>query len=216
MTKTGEAARPTPTIEPETFAETWLLYQKQIIIGAIVIAAAGGGVWMWRRSAQIKEERASEAFQVAEASYMGGNQALAVTELEKIVGRYKGTTSGTQAAMLIAQSLMEQGKYAEGIAQLEAALGSAPEALKAGLHALIGAGHEGAGKPAEAAASYGRAAAASQFEIDRDMQRMEQARNLVAANDAAGARKLYEEIAARDGSPFAGEARVRMGELTGK
>ena len=92
MTKTGEAARPTPTIEPETFAETWLLYQKQIIIGAIVIAAAGGGVWMWRRSGQIKEEKASEAFQVAEASYMGGNQALAVTELEKIVGRYKGTT----------------------------------------------------------------------------------------------------------------------------
>ncbi len=216
MTKTGEAARPTPTIEPETFAETWLLYQKQIIIGAIVIAAAGGGVWMWRRSGQIKEEKASTAFQVAEASYMGGNQALAVTELEKIVARYKGTTSGTQAAMLIAQSLMEQGKYVEGIAQLEAALGSSPTALKAGLHALIGAGHEGAGKPAEAAAAYGRAAAASQFEIDRDMQRMEQARNLVAASDVAGARTIYQEIAARDGSPFAGEARVRMGELTGK
>lgn len=216
MTKTGEAARPTPTIEPETFAETWLLYQKQIIIGAIVIAAAGGGFWMWRRSAQIKEEKASAAFQVAEASYMGGNQALAVTELEKIVGRYKGTTSGTQAAMLIAQSLMEQGKHAEGIAQLEAALASAPAALKSGLQALIGAGLEGAGKPAEAAAAYARAAESAQFEIDRDMHRMEQARNLVAANDVAGARKIYESISTRDDSPFAGEARVRLGELTGK
>lgn len=216
MTKTGDAARPTPTIEPETLAETWVLYQKQIIIGAIVLAAGGGGFWLWQRSGQIKEEKASAAFQVAEASFMSGNQQLAVTELEKIVTRYKGTTAGTQAAMLIAQAQFEAGKHAEGIAQLEGALGSAPAALKPGILALIGAGLEGAGKPAEAAASYGKAAAASEFEIDRDMQRMEQARNLVAAGDVAGARKIYEEISAREDSPFAGEAKVRIGEVTAK
>jgi tetratricopeptide (TPR) repeat protein len=216
MTKTGEAARPTPTIAPEDLGETWLLYQKPIIIGAIVLAVAGGGFWMWRRSGQIREEKASALFSAAEASYMGGNQALAVTEFEKIVARYDGTTSGTQAAMLIAQSLMEQGKHAEGIAQLEAALGSAPSALKPGIYALIGAGNEGAGKPAEAAAAYGRAAAGAQFEVDRDMHRMEQARNLAAASDTAGALKIYQEIAAREDSPFAGEARVRTGELSGK
>lgn len=217
MTKTGEAARPTPVaIEPESIAETWMLYQKQIIIGAIVIAAAGGGFWLYQRSGQIKEEKGGSAFAAAEASFMGGNQALAMPELEKIVTRYKGTTAGAQAAMLIAQALMEQGKSDEAITQLQGALGSAPAGLKSGIHALIGAALESANKPAEAAVAYGQAATAAQFEVDKDMQRMEQARNLVAANDMAGATKIYEEIARREDSPFAGEARVRLGEVSAK
>lgn len=216
MTKTGEAARPTPTIESETLGEFWLLHQKKIIIGAIVVAAAGGGYWLFQRSAQIKEEKGGAAFAAAEASFLGGNQALAVTELEKIVTRYSGTTAGAQAAMLIAQSLMEQGKSAEAVTELEKALGSAPAQLKGGMHALIGAALESSGKPAEAAAAYGRAAAASQFTPDRDMQLIEQARNLVAANDLAGAEKIYSEMARREDSPFAGEARVRLGEVSAK
>lgn len=216
MTKTGEAARPTPMIEPETLGETWLLYQKQIIIGAIVIVAGAGGFWLWSRSGQIKEEKAGEAFQAAEATFMSGNKLLAQSELEKIVTRYAGTTSGTQAAMLIAQVLFEQGKHAEGIAQLEAVAGNAPASLRAGIQALIGSGLESSGKPAEAAVAFAKAAAAADFDIDRDMHRMEQARNLVAANDVAGATKIYEEITAREDSPFAGEARVRRGELGAK
>lgn len=216
MTKTGEAARPTPTIEPESLAETWLLYQKQIITVAVVLAAGAGGFYLWKRSGQIKEEKAGAAFLAAEAAFMSGNKPLAQTELEKIVTRYKGTTSGTQAAMLMAQALFEQGKHAEGIAQLEGALGGAPASLKAGIHALIAAGHEGAGKAAEAAAAYGKAAAASEFTIDQDMYKMEQARVLAGSGDAAGARTIYEEIGGREDSPFAGEARVRLGEVKAK
>ena len=216
MTKTGEAARPMPTIEPENFAETWLLYQKQIIIGAIVIAAGTGGLWLWSRSGQIKEAKAGVAFQAAEATFLSGNKFLAQPELEKITARYRGTTAGTQAGMLIAQAMFEQGKFAEGIAQLEAVVGSAPGSLGAGIHALIGSGLESSGKPAEAAAAFAQAASAAEFANDRDMHRMEQARNLVVANDAAGAAKLYGEIVLREDSPFAGEARVRLGELNAK
>lgn len=216
MTKTGEAARPTPTIESEDLGEFWLLHQKKIIIGAIVVAVAGGGYWLFQRSEQIKEEKGGAAFSAAEASFLGGNQALAVTELEKIMTRYAGTTAGTQSAMLIAQSQMEQGKPAEAIAILEASLRSAPSALQAGVQALIGAALESSGKPGEAAAAYGRAAAASQFAPDRDMQLIEQARNLVASNDLAGAEKIYAEMAGREDSPFAGEARVRLGEVSAK
>ncbi len=217
MTKTGEAARPiTPAIESETLGELWIIHQKKIIVAAIVIAVAGGGFWLFRRSAQIKEEKGGLAFSSAEASFMSGNKALAVTELEKIMSRYAGTTAGTQAAMLIAQAELEQGKTAEAIAVLESGLKSAPDALKGGIHALIGAAHESAGQPAEAAAAYGRAAAAAQFAPDRDMQLIEQARNLVAANDLAGAERIYAEMARREDSPFAGEARVRLGEVTAK
>lgn len=204
------------TIEPETFAETWLLYQKQITIGAIVVAAGAGGLWLWNRSGQIKEEKAGVAFQAAEATFLSGNKFLAQPELEKIVSRYGGTTAGTQAGMLVAQAMFEQGKFAEGIAQLEAVVGSAPTPLGAGIHALIGSGLESSGKPAEAAAAFSRAAGASSFVNDRDMYRMEQARNLIAANDVVGAVSLYKAISVREDSPFAGVSKVRLGELNAK
>ena len=216
MTKTGEAARPMPTIEPETLGETWLLYQKQIITGAIVIAMGAGGFWLWSRSGQIREEKAAAAFIPAEATFLSGNKFLAQAELEKITSRYKGTTAGTQAAMLNAQVLFEQGKNAEGIAQLESVAGSAPKALRAGIQGLIGSGLENSGKPAEAAVAFAKAAAASAFAVDSDMYRMEQARSLMAANDVVGAAKLYKEISVREDSPFAGEAKVRLGEANAK
>lgn len=216
MTKTGEAARPIPTIEPETLGETWLIYQKQIIVGAILIAASVGGLWLWRRSGQIREEKASVAYQSAEATFSAGNKPLAQSELEKITTRYTGTASGTQASMLMAQILFDQGKYAEGITQLQTAAGKAPAALRSGLEALIAGGQEGSGKSADAAATFGKAASLAQFRVDRDMYRMDQARNLVAAGDPAAAMKIYEEIGSRDDSPYAGESKVRLGELTVK
>jgi hypothetical protein len=118
--------------------------------------------------------------------------------------------------MLTAQVFFEQGKHAEGIAQLEAVAGSAPKALRAGIQALIGSGLESSGKPAEAAAAFAKAATEAGFAVDRDMHHMEQARNLLAANDAAGAAKIYKEISSREDSPFAGEAKVRLGEANAK
>jgi len=41
MTKTGDAARPTPAIEPESLTETWILYKKPILIGVIALAVVG-------------------------------------------------------------------------------------------------------------------------------------------------------------------------------
>lgn len=203
-------------LEPETIAETFQTYQKQILIGVIALAAAGGGFWMWKRSAEIREGRAGEAYQAAEGAFASGNMPLAQTELEKVSGRYAGTTSGTQAAMLLAQVHFGQGKYDEGMKVLTAAASKAPAPLKAGIQALMGAGYEGTAKPAEAAAAYAKAAELSQFDIDRDMYRMEQARILAASGDAAGAGKIYLEIGQREDSPFAGEAKVRLGEQQAK
>ena len=216
MTKTGDAARPTPAIEPESLTETWILYKKPILIGVIALAVVGGGVWMWRSTSAKKELRADQAYTAAEASYMAGNKALAVPELEKVATRYQGTTAGTQAAMLIAESQMEQGKNTEAVAQLEGVLSSAPGPMKSGLYALLGAAYEGSGKPKEAADAFGRAAAAAAFQADKDMQLIEQARNLVAAGDKPAGEKILPEIAGREDSPYAGEARVRLGEVTAK
>ena len=217
MTKTGEAARPTPTVLPaETLSDWLIMHQRSVIIGAIVIAAGMGGGWLWKRSAEIKEQRATEAYLSAEASFTAGNMPLAQTELEKITVRWSGTAAGTQAAMLMSQMLYDQRKYAEGIAQLEGVARKAPKLLRSGVYALIAGGHEGAGQPAEAAAAFALAAKDAQFTLDGQMYRMEQARNLAAAGDVAGARAIYAEIRVLDDSPHAGEAKVRLGELLAK
>ncbi len=214
MTKTGVAARPTLDIEPETFLETLEMYQKPIIVGVIAVAVAVGSIWMWRRSVEIRETRAAEAYVAAEAAFGAGNTQLAQPELERVLERYAGTTAGTQSAMLLAQVLYDQGKFAEGVTRLETALGRAPEALRPGLLSLMANGQEGAGESKKAAESFEKAAAAATFEIDRDQLRMSAARNHLAAGDSASARAIYESIASRDDSEFAGEARVRLGEIT--
>jgi hypothetical protein len=45
---------------------------------------------------------------------------------------------------------------------------------------------------------------------------MEAARSYLAAGDTAAAERIYTEISAREDSEFAGEARVRLGEIKAK
>jgi len=216
MTKTGEAARPTPDSAEESITDWLVLHQRSLLIGVIVVAAGAGGGWLWKRSAEIKETRAAEALLVAESAFASGNAPLAQTELDKITTRWSGTAAGAQAAMLSAQLQFDQGKYAEGIASLTAMVGSAPKEMRAGIHGLIGAGREGAGQWSEAAAAFQQAAGAARFELEAQSFRMDAARNLTAAGDVEGAKAIYAEIRVLDDSPYAGEAKVRFGELLAK
>ncbi len=215
MTKSTDSSR-LSGLDSESLADTLLTYQRPILIGAIVVAAGVLGGWLWMRSAQIREERASEAYQSAEAAFTSGNRPLAQSELERLVTRFSGTASGSQSAMLLAQLLYEQSKFAEGIAQLETALRGAPKAMRPGIHALIAGGQEGAGKPLDAAAAYGRASAATPFEVEKDQYRMEQARTLANGGDRAGAEAIYRSISGREDSSYGAEARLRLGELTSR
>ena len=213
MAKSTQASSGGLSLEPESLAETFIVYQRPIMIGAILLAAGGIGGWLWIRSGQIREERAGASLQAAETAFISGNRGLAQTEFERLIARFPGTNSGTQASMLLAQLLYEQGKYAEGVTQLEAALRRSSDVMEPGVLALIGAGQEGAGKPREASAAYGRAAESTRFAAERDQFKMDQARTLAAGGDRAGALAIYSEIGGREDSPFGGEARLRQGEL---
>lgn len=194
--------------------ETLQAYRRPLTVGAIVIAAGVGGVWLWQRSNQIKEDKAAVLYAAGEAAFVSGNGPLALTEFAKVTSRYGSTAAGVQSAMLSAQLLYDQGKAPEALALLEKALGGAPEALRPGVQALIGAGLELTGKLAEAAAAYGKAVQGARFESEKDAYRMEQARLLLAAGDRDGAKALYQTVGDRDDSPYAGEARIRLGEIS--
>lgn len=214
MTKTGDAARPTlDPLEPASAADFLHRYQKPIAIGVIVLAVAGGGLWLAQRSAQIKEARGSEALMAAENAYATGGAAAAQGELQKVYTRYAGTAAGTQAALLSAQWYYEAGQADSGLMAVSAAVAKAPSYLKSGLLAMQAAGKQMKDDHAGAAADFEAAATATGLAAERDSYLMEAARAYVTAGDTASAERIYGEISGREDSAFAGEARLRLGEI---
>lgn len=217
MTKTGDAARPTlETADSATAAELFLRYQKPILIGAIALGLAGGGLWLANRSAQIKEARGAEALSAAEAAYTGGGPAAAQPELQKVLTRYAGTAAGTQAALLSAQWYYEAGQADSGLAAVSAALGKAKSYQRAGLLAMQAMGKGMKGDFAAAAKDFEAAASAAILESEKDGYKMDAARSYASAGDNAAAERLYAEIAEKDGSGYSTEARLRLGEIRAK
>lgn len=217
MTKTGDAARPPlETLESASAGELLVRYQKPITIGVVALALVGGGLWLSNRSAQIKEARGGEALAQAEGAYATGGPAAAQAELQTVYTRYAGTAAGTQAALLSAQWYYEAGQADSGLTAVSAALGKAPSHQKAGLLAMQAAGKSLKGDHAGAATDLEAAAAATNLVAEKDAFRMDAARAYVAAGDTASAERIYGEIAGREDSQYAGEARLRLGEIKAK
>lgn len=214
MTTPNLAARSSGGAE-DSVADWLATNWRTLAIGAAVVAAAGGGVWLWGRQKALKEERAEKAFASASAIAGGGDQAKARTELEKMAERYAGTNAGSLGAMVLAQTLFEQDKPADGVKVLEKALGSAPAHLQPSLEALMASGLSAQGKEADAAARFEKAAAGVTGS-ERDSYLADAARAYTAAGKKAEALKIWQQLADRDNSPRAIEARIRVGELTAK
>ena len=211
MTKTGEAARPPVVVEPETLLETFQLYRKQISIGAIVLAAMAGGVFLWQASNARKVAQSERAFYDAISLY-GKADPKASAELANVAARYSGTAGGLQAAMLLAQTHYDAGKYDEGLKVLDGA-GSAG-AFASGVESLKAAGYEGKQQFDKAAEHYLAAVSKATLTGEKDYLKAEAARALTVAGKKADAQKIWEELSSKIDSPMEGEAKVRLGELT--
>lgn len=187
---------------------------KGISIGGIVVVAVAAVGLLWRASVEKKETRASEALAAAQMVVLSGNAALAQSDLQALLRRYDGTTAAIQARMLLAQVYFGQNEVDKGLAELDAIGSGGPYA--ASVQGLRGAGLEQAGKPAEAAAAFERAAEAAATIVARSNFRADAARAHQAAGNTDAARGIWEAMATDDDNPLAGEARVRLGELTAK
>ena len=209
---------PVQTIETDdtpSFAD-WIQRNSRFVgMGAALVAVAGAGYWFYLRSADIKRQNAERGLNQAKQSLAAGNAALATTDLQRVATRYKGTASGAQAAMLLAQLSFQQGKFAEGVQALEPyrTAGAAGENLPAVL-TLIGDGQLSQGKLDEAVTSYRSAAEATDLPGSRAILRAKQARALMAGGKNAEAKAIWEELA-RDpeAAVVQNEAAIRLGEL---
>lgn len=208
-----------PAFQPdrsETAAEWLVLHKQRVIIGIVAIALLFGGAWFYRRSAQIKAGRAESAYFQARQAMASGNAPLALTDLRNVTTRYEGTAGAAQAALAIAQILYDEGKYREGIAELDKVAGSRPKELAASIHVLRAAGQEGLKQFDQAAAEYQVAAKVTRFPNDASAFRASAARALMAGGKPDAALAIWTELAAEPQGSMVSEARVRLGELTAK
>jgi predicted negative regulator of RcsB-dependent stress response len=196
----------------------WMQENARVLTAtAIILVALLLGAYLYRGTQASKAEKAEQALGRAEQSIASGNLPLAQTDLRRVVTAYNGTSAAATAAMLLAQMSYDQGKYQEGIDQLEkTARTGAAKPLRSSLQALIADGYMGLGKPAEAANRYEEAAAEARFDAEKAQHLASAARAYVASGNTEAARKIWEKLANDPTGATAGEARVRLGELQAK
>ena len=213
----------TPATNPRSFSDddpiqnflAWSQRYSKVLTGIFILLVLGLGAWMfYGRSRAMKVQRAEEALGRAAQSLGSGNVPLAQSDLEKLLVRYKGTPSAAQAAMLLAQTYYEAGKPQEGINRLEKVQKDVDKTFQPSVEALLGDGYDLLGKPLDAARHYKAAAEKTPFPTDRSNYLASAARMLQLGGQKAEAITIWTDIAQDPENPVAGEARVRLGELT--
>ena len=194
----------------------WLqLHSRQVSWAVIGLVAVVGGGWFYTRSEALKAERAQNAYSAAEQSIASGNLPLAESDLRKMITRYDGTPAAMQGSLVLAQLLYEEGKYEDGIAELQKAtpkLESSKD-FGASAHLLLAAGYEQTRKFAQAASEYEAAAKAARFDADRQRYQSLAAEDYLMAGRKEDAKRIWTVLAADSKGTVAGEARMRLGEL---
>ena len=216
MTSPNTQPRKKYGADEEGIAEWFRDHTRELTWGVIGLAVIVGGVWFYERSQSIKSQRAETAYFQARQAVEAGNLPLGVSDLQKVVTRYDGTAAGTQAALTLAQALYDQGKFKEGIDALKKAEGKASNEFKASVHVLEAAGYEGVKDFANAAAQFKAASDVTQFPADKAEYLSSAARNYQTAGNTKAAIGIWQDLVKNENPAVAGEARVRLGELTAK
>lgn len=216
MTTPNIPARQRYGSDEESVGDWLLLHKREVMWAVLALAVAIGGFWFYERSQTLKSQRAETAYFQARQSAAAGNLPLAVSDLQKVVVRYEGTRAGTQAALVLAQTLYDQGKFKEGLAALKKVEAKAPDDFRPSIHALEAAGYEELKDFVAAAEQYKLAAEATSFPVDKAKYQAAAARDYMAAGKTAEAKAIWTELAKDESGPEAAEARVRLGELIAK
>jgi predicted negative regulator of RcsB-dependent stress response len=216
MTTPNIPARKRSGADEETMTEWFMLHQRDVAWAVVALAIIVGGFWYYERSQSIKAQRAEAAYFQARQSAAAGNLPLAVSDLQKVVSRYEGTSAGTQAALTLAQTLYDQKKFKEGLDVLKAAEAKAPDHFKPSIHVLEAAGYEELKNLVAAAGQYKLAAQVTRFPVDKAEYQAAAARDYMAAGKTEEAKAIWRELVKDETAPTAAEARVRLGELEAK
>ncbi|MDO8503019.1 MAG: tetratricopeptide repeat protein [Gemmatimonadaceae bacterium] len=192
------------------------LHSRQVAWGGLAVVALAAGGWFYNRSQELKSERAEKAYFAAQRSVVVGNLPLAESDLRKMVSRYDGTTAAMEGRLVLAQIMYDQGKFEQGVAELRKAedqIGGSKE-LGSSVHIVLAGGLEQLNKYGEAGEQYEKAAKVARFDSDRQRYESLAARAYLTGGNKAKAKEIWTVLGADSKGTVAGEARVRLGELT--
>jgi predicted negative regulator of RcsB-dependent stress response len=183
-------------------------------IGVVVALAAGLYGWSLL-SAKTAEQSAGRQLDQGRLALDSKNYPLAASVLSQVVENYAGTHAAEEGSLLLAQVRLAQGQTSQAIAVLERYAPKASKYFRAQTYGLLGAAYENALRPRDAAGAYQRAADDALYPFLRAQYLSDLGRAWLAVGDTAKALAAYRTIAEKlDSTSAAGEAKVRVGELT--
>ena len=192
------------------------LHSREAMWGGVAVVALAAGGWFYNRSRELKSERAERAYYQAQRSVNAGNMPLAESDLKKMIDRYDGTTAATLGRLQLAQILYDQGKFQQGIDELKSVedkVGSSRD-YGAAVHVVMAAGYEQLKNYNAAAEQYEKASKVARFDADRQRHLAQAAMSYLQAGNKEKAKQIWTDLGADSKGVVAGEARVRLGELT--
>jgi len=194
----------------------WFKAHKQITswLGAILIV--GAGLFVWTLSTKRRtEEIASRDLQGARFAFENQNYPLAASELAKVIANYSGTNAAAEARILLANSRLLEKQPQQAVTVLKDFAPGAPQAYRAQAYGLLGAAYENMGKPRDAGEAYENGSAAARLDFLKAQMLSDAGRAWTVAGDTTKAVAAYRRIVNEFGKEgIAGEAKVRLGELT--
>ena len=200
----------------ESIYDWFQLHTREAVWAGAVVAVLAVGGWFYLRSKELKETRAEKAYFDAERSVAAGNLPLAESDLRKMIERYEGTSAAIEARLQLAQVMYDQGKFQQGVDELKPKEGSLDSDQNYGssIHLVIAGGLEQLKKFKEAAAEYEQAAKVARFDSDRQRYLALAAHAYSTGGDTAKSEAIWTDLGKDSKGTVAGEARVRLGELT--
>jgi tetratricopeptide (TPR) repeat protein len=183
-------------------------------VGVFVAIAAALFAWNFI-SGKTAERSAGRQLAQGRLALDSKNFPLAASVLSQVVENYSGTHAAQEGSMLLAQVRLAQGQVKQAIDVLQRAAPQADKYFRAQTYGLLGAAYENALQPKDAAAAYEAAAGAALYPFLRAQFLSDAGRSWLAAGDTSKAIAAYRVIAEKlDSTSTAGEAKVRLGELT--
>ena len=189
---------------------------RVLLILTGIVVAAGLLVWFMITAQRRKQEFASRALIEARSLADAGQIAQASSRLQQVIDTYSGTDAAQEAEISLNQLRLVNGQAELAAVRLRAfiARDPAPQYL-APADALLGASLENAGKPADAADAYQKAADASDTPYLKADYLLNAARAYTDAGNTDAAARVLRVVVDKykDTSAYV-EAQVRLAELT--
>ena len=194
----------------------WIGRHKRGAAYLAVLLVVAVALFAWNfLSAKTAERSAGRQIAQGRLALDSKNYPLAASVLSQVVENFSGTHAAQEAGILLAQTRLAQGQTQQAIDVLQRSAPKADRYFRAQTYGLLGAAYENALRPKDAATAYESAAAAALYPFLRAQFLSDAGRAWLAAGDTAKALAAYRTIGAKlDSTSAAGEAKVRIGELT--